>query len=61
MLDIAYLSEANIEVATILRERAWRDLVAQKVAIFSPPFWRLSDAVLAIQYWSVMLMTHGGI
>ena len=60
MLDIAYLAEANIEAACIIRDCAWRDLVAVKGAIFSPPFWTLSDAVFRIQYWSIMLLTHGG-
>lgn len=56
----AYLAEANLEAACIIKERAWRDLVAVQGALFSPPFWIVSDMVLRIQYWSIMLLTHGG-
>ena len=39
MFDDAYLAEANLEAACIIKERAWRDLVAAQGSLSSPWFW----------------------
>ena len=62
MLEDSYLIEANIEAATIIKDRLWKELLELEKLNFSNTFsrmWKISDMDSIITYWSIMYYTHG--
>lgn len=63
MFDIAYLPEANITAAEILKERTWKLVLDSDLSKpFGPVFLLMGDIDLynrIINYWSIMYYTHG--
>lgn len=63
MLDLAYLTEANITYAEIWKERIWKEVLNSDLSKpFGPVFLLMGDIDLCnrvINYWSIMYYTHG--
>lgn len=63
MLEDSYLIEANIEAATIIKDRLWKEVLElEKLNISNtfPRMWQIDDMNSIITYWSIMYYTHGG-
>ena len=62
MLEDSYLIEANIEAATIIKDRLWNEVLELEKLKFSntfPRMLRICNMDSIITYWSIMYYTHG--